>query len=117
MKINNKFRLIITQNLSSKINSNIDKALFKAFKNDSFPILRLYSWEDCITFGAGQSIDDYKQLQSDYKNNVSKRLTGGGVLFHGHDISYTILLNPNTIENRDVKRDIFFYLSIFIKIL
>ena len=32
MKINNKFRLIITQNLSSKINSNIDKALFKAFK-------------------------------------------------------------------------------------
>ncbi len=62
MKINNKFRLIITQNLSSKINSNIDKALFKAFKNDSFPILRLYSWEDCITFGAGQNIDDYKQI-------------------------------------------------------
>ena len=86
MKINNKFRLIITQNLSSKINSNIDKALFKTFKNDSFPILRLYSWEDCITFGAGQNIDDYKKLQSDYKNNVSKRLTGGGVLFHGHDI-------------------------------
>ena len=77
MKINNKFRLIITQNLSSKINSNIDKALFKAFKNNSFPILRLYSWEDCITFGAGQNIDDYKQLQSDYKNNVSTRLTGG----------------------------------------
>ena len=70
MKINNKFRLIITQNLSSKINSNIDKALFKAFKNNSFPILRLYSWENCITFGAGQNIDDYKQLQSDYKNNV-----------------------------------------------
>ena len=59
MKINNKFRLIITQNLSSKINSNIDRALFKAFKNDSFPILRLYSWEDCITFGAGQSIDGW----------------------------------------------------------
>lgn len=115
MKINNKFRLIITQNLSSKINSNIDKALFKAFKNDSFPILRLYSWEDCITFGAGQSIDDYKQLQSDYKNNVSKRLTGGGVLFHGHDISYTILLNPNTIENRDVKETYFFICQFLLK--
>ncbi len=115
MKINNKFRLIITQNLSSKINSNIDKALFKAFKNDSFPILRLYSWEDCITFGAGQNIDDYKQLQSDYKNNVSKRLTGGGVLFHGHDISYTILLNPNTIENRDVKETYFFICQFLLK--
>ena len=115
MKINNKFRLIITQNLSSKINSNIDKALFKAFKNDSFPILRLYSWENCITFGAGQSIDDYKQLQSDYKNNVSKRLTGGGVLFHGHDISYTILLNPNTIENRDVKETYFLLCQFLIR--
>ena len=115
MKINNKFRLIITQNLSSKINSNIDKALFKAFKNDSFPILRLYSWEDCITFGAGQSIDDYEKLQSDYKNNVSKRLTGGGVLFHGHDISYTILLNPNTIENRDVKETYFFICQFLLK--
>ncbi|TLT02658.1 lipoate--protein ligase family protein, partial [Aliarcobacter cibarius] len=31
MKFNNKFRLIISQNLSSKVNSNIDKALFKAF--------------------------------------------------------------------------------------
>ena len=49
------------QNLSSKINSNIDKALFKAFKNNSFPILRLYSWENCITFGAGQNIDDIEE--------------------------------------------------------
>ena len=115
MKINNKFRLIITQNLSSKINSNIDKALFKAFKNDSFPILRLYSWEDCITFGAGQNIEDYLNLQKEYKNNVSKRLTGGGVLFHGHDISYTILVNPNAIENRDVKETYFLLCQFLIK--
>ena len=81
----------------------------------TYPILRLYSWENCITFGVGQSIDDYKQLQSDYKNNVSKRLTGGGVLFHGHDISYTILLNPNTIENRDVKETYFFICQFLLK--
>jgi lipoate-protein ligase A len=115
MKFNNKFRLIITQNFSSKINSNIDKALFKAFDNDSLAILRVYSWEDSISFGVGQNIDDYSLLVNEYKNNVSKRLTGGGVLFHGHDISYTILLNPNIIENRDVKETYFLLCQFLIR--
>ncbi len=115
MKFNNKFRLIITQNLSSSINSNIDKALFKAFKNDSMPILRVYSWEDCVTLGAGQKLDDYEKLQTSYKNNISKRLTGGGVLFHGHDISYTILVNPNMIENKDVKETYFLICQFLLK--
>lgn len=115
MKFNNKFRLIITQNLSSSINSNIDKALFKSFKNDSIPVLRLYSWEDCVTLGAGQKLDDYEKLQNRYKNNISKRLTGGGVLFHGHDISYTILVNPNMIENKDVKETYFLICQFLLK--
>ncbi|MDX4060038.1 lipoate--protein ligase family protein [Aliarcobacter skirrowii] len=115
MKFNNKFRLIITQNLSSSINSNIDKALFKAFKNGSMPILRLYTWEDCVTLGAGQKLDDYEKLQTSYKNNISKRLTGGGVLFHGHDISYTILVNPNMIENKDVKETYFLICQFLLK--
>ncbi|MDX4037558.1 lipoate--protein ligase family protein [Aliarcobacter skirrowii] len=115
MKFNNKFRLIITQNLSSSINSNIDKALFESFKNDSIPVLRLYTWEDCVTLGAGQKLDDYEKLQTSYKNNISKRLTGGGVLFHGHDISYTILVNPNMIENKDVKETYFLICQFLLK--
>ncbi len=115
MKFNNKFRLIISQNLESKTNSNIDKALFKSFVNSNFPILRVYSWQDSISFGAGQNMEDYPDLLNNYKNNVSKRLTGGGVLFHGHDISYTILLNPNMIENRDVKETYFLLCQFLIK--
>ncbi|OCL96265.1 lipoate--protein ligase family protein [Aliarcobacter thereius] len=115
MKFKNKFRLIITQKLSSIINSNIDKTLFKNFKKNDLPILRLYSWEDCITFGAGQNLDDYKKLQDDYNNNVSKRVTGGGVLFHGHDISYTIVIDPEMINNKDVKETYFLLCQFLIK--
>lgn len=115
MKFNNKFRLIITQKLNAKVNSNIDKALFKTFSNNSLAILRLYSWEDGITFGAGQNIEDYSNLLKEYKDNVGKRVTGGGVLFHGHDISYTILVNPKTIENRDVKETYFLICQFLIK--
>ena len=97
MIFNNKFRLIISQNLSSNDNTNIDKALFKAFENGSLPILRLYSWQKSVTFGAGQNPSDYENLLKEYKNNFSKRITGGGVLFHGHDISYSLVL-PSTFS-------------------
>ncbi|WP_323592619.1 lipoate--protein ligase family protein [Aliarcobacter butzleri] len=103
MIFNNKFRLIISQNLSSNDNTNIDKALFKAFENGSLPILRLYSWQKSVTFGAGQNPSDYENLLKEYKNNFSKRITGGGVLFHGHDISYSLVLPSTFIDNRSVK--------------
>lgn len=103
MILNNKFRLIISQNLSSNDNTNIDKALFKAFENESLPILRLYSWQKSVTFGAGQNPSDYENLLKEYKNNFSKRITGGGVLFHGHDISYSLILPSSFIDNRSVK--------------
>lgn len=103
MIFNNKFRLIISQNLSSNDNTNIDKALFKAFENGSLPILRLYSWQKSVTFGAGQNPSDYENLLKEYKNNFSKRITGGGVLFHGHDISYSLVLPSIFIDNRSVK--------------
>jgi lipoate-protein ligase A len=103
MIFNNKFRLIISQNLSSNDNTNIDKALFKAFENGSLPILRLYSWQKSVTFGAGQNPSDYENLLKEYKNNFSKRITGGGVLFHGHDISYSLILPSTFIDNRSVK--------------
>lgn len=98
-----EFRLIITQNLSSKQNSAIDEALFKNFKIDSLPILRLYSWQNSISFGVGQNPDDYINLQKEYDFNFSKRITGGGVLFHGQDISYSVVIPANFIENRSVK--------------
>ncbi|MFW2306655.1 lipoate--protein ligase family protein [Aliarcobacter butzleri] len=95
--------MIISQNLSSNDNTNIDKALFKAFENESLPILRLYSWQKSVTFGAGQNPSDYENLLKEYKNNFSKRITGGGVLFHGHDISYSLILPSTFIDNRSVK--------------
>ena len=103
MIFNNKFRFIISQNLSAKANSTIDSALFKAFKKDSLPVLRLYSWENSITFGVSQNPSDYVTLLQEYKNNFAKRITGGGVLFHGHDISYSLIIPASYIEDKGVK--------------
>lgn len=103
MIFNNKFRFIISQNLSAKANSNLDNALFKAFNNDSLPVLRLYSWQNSITFGVSQNPSDYVTLLEEYENNFAKRITGGGVLFHGHDISYSLIIPATYIQNKGVK--------------
>jgi lipoate-protein ligase A len=103
MIFNNKFRFIISQDLSAKANSNLDNALFKAFNKDSLPVLRLYSWENSITFGVSQNPSDYVTLLEEYENNFAKRITGGGVLFHGHDISYSLIIPATYIQDKGVK--------------
>jgi len=103
MIFHNEFRLLISYNNSAKVNSNIDNALFKNFKINNLPILRIYSWQNSITFGAGQNPQEYQNLIKEYKNNYSKRITGGGVLFHGHDISYSFIAPAKLIDNKNVK--------------
>jgi lipoyl(octanoyl) transferase len=98
-----EYRLIISQNLSSNLNSNIDKKLFKEFKKDDLPIFRVYSWQRSISFGAGQDPNDYQNLLKKYENNYSKRATGGGVLFHGHDISYSLVIPSSFVKEKSVK--------------
>jgi len=103
MIFNNKFRLIKSENLSAKANTCLDSALFKTFNKDSLPVLRIYSWQTSVTFGLSQNPNDYVTLLKDYKNNFAKRITGGGVLFHGHDISYSLIIPSSYIENKSVK--------------
>ena len=35
---------------------------------------------------------------------IQKRITGGGVLFHGHDISYSLLLSNDEFTGLSVKQ-------------
>ena len=40
----------------------------------------------------------------EYKHNFSKRMTGGGVLFHGHDISYSLIIPNSFMKELSVKQ-------------
>ena len=99
-----KYRLILTNNNSAKMNMAIDKALTISYEKDDTPILRLYTWEKSFTVGLGQDLEHYNDLKNLYKNNCSKRITGGGVLFHGHDISYSLILSNSELGNLNVKQ-------------
>ncbi|MFV0562795.1 lipoate--protein ligase family protein [Malaciobacter mytili] len=101
---NKKFRLIVSNKQNTKVNMSIDKALASCFKENDLPILRLYTWENSFTVGLSQKCEDYKEFINEYKNNCAKRITGGGVLFHGHDLSYSLVLPSNDFEGLSVKQ-------------
>ena len=100
---NIKFRLITSNTKSAKMNMAIDKALVKSFEIGDMPILRFYSWEQSFTLGISQKIENYLDLLS-LNKNYAKRITGGGVLFHGHDISYCLIIPVSYMNHLNVKQ-------------
>lgn len=103
---NKKFRLIFSNTLSARENMAIDEALIASFEKDSLPIFRVYDWEKSFTIGVAQDfskIPNFEEKES-YKSNHAKRITGGGILFHGHDISYSLLLPTSYMKDMTVKQ-------------
>lgn len=100
--MNKKFRLIVSNQNSAKLNMATDEALAVSFEPTDTPILRLYTWEKSFTIGVGQKISQYEYLE-EYNKNYAKRITGGGVLFHGHDLSYSIIVSPTYLDGLNVK--------------
>lgn len=99
-----KFRFIKTDALDAVHNMAIDKALALSYKKDNLPIFRLYTWQQSFTIGASQTLDDYNTKFEEFKNSGAKRMTGGGILFHGHDVSYSLILPNSEFENLSVKK-------------
>lgn len=99
------FRLILSGTLSARENMAIDKALFENFSNTGEPVLRIYTWQKSFTFGISSEIakvKDKKELLP-YGSNYAKRMTGGGILFHGNDISYSLVIPSSYMHGLNVK--------------
>lgn len=97
------FRVINSKKSNAKNNMASDDALLSCFKNDDFGILRVYSWEKSFTIGISQKFENYS-FTHEYKDNFAKRITGGGVLFHGHDISYSLVIPTQVLEDLSIKQ-------------
>lgn len=96
------FRVIQHESLSAKENMAIDDALLSSYEENDDAIFRLYSWENSFTIGVSQKFENYP-ITSVYKGNYAKRITGGGVLFHGHDLSYSLVIPTSLLEGFNIK--------------
>ena len=75
-------------------NMAVDQALLESATRLSAPILRFYSWnEPCASLGYFQCYNEISQLTA--IRPLVRRPTGGGLVHHGHDWTYSVVFPPN----------------------
>lgn len=80
-------RLIVEEGYSPAENMARDEALFRKFSDDGEPVWRIYTWErPAVTFGR---LQPYPVENATVP--VVRRLTGGGVVPHGADLTYCVV--------------------------
>ena len=95
-------RLLIMGKNCAAMNMAIDEAILIAQKDQPNPTLRFYDWEiPAFSFGYFQDINsevDVKACCLD-KIELVKRMTGGGTVVHGWDLTYTLILPRHARES------------------
>lgn len=93
--MNTIWRLLDTGKNNPYINMAIDEALAINLDKDGVPILRFYDWtEPAISIGYSQKVNDVLNLELCRKDSIPfvRRITGGGVVFHGMSFTYSIII-------------------------
>lgn len=94
-------RLIQSGLSDAATNMAIDEALFLAHKeNITPPTLRLYGWKPyALSIGISQDPSLVLNLAACAEKNIRfvRRPTGGGVLYHGFELTYSLVLSQRDL--------------------
>lgn len=98
-------------------NMAVDEVLLNDLENIDLPILRLYTWERSLSFGRFSDIQKSIDIESVQNKKISyvRRMSGGGVLVHDKDISYSLVLPKKLLENIGVKESYRYFCGFLIK--
>jgi len=80
--------------MSAADNMALDAAILSRYLEEDIPVLRLYRWAGpSFTYGVSQDPKEEIDLLMCAKDGigVAGRMTGGGVLFHNDDITYSFV--------------------------
>jgi lipoate-protein ligase A len=112
------WRLIDTGPLSGPENMAIDAALLDCFvPGESLPVLRLYGWEPpAFSYGRFQRVADIIDLEKCRENGIAvvRRITGGGVIYHAAELTYSLACPTDFVGNCRSVKDAFFHLTSFL---
>ena len=98
------WRFIDTGINCASLNMAFDEALLDSFKENEIPLLRFYGWKPSLSFGRFSKVYNNIDLEKLKSISYARRITGGGILLHGGDISYTIILPKSSLGDMGVKK-------------
>jgi len=112
------WRLIDDGPLSGAENMAIDEALLRSFDPaTSLPVLRLYGWSPPALslgrFQKGAEVLDLERCRSEAVPIV-RRITGGGVIYHADELTYSIVCAPEQMPPASSVKDSFRVLTGFL---
>jgi lipoyl(octanoyl) transferase len=113
-----RWRFLDTGNGNPYVNMAVDEALMLAYDPCySLPVLRIYGWLPA-SFSIGYSQDPVVELDLERcrKNGMLfvRRMTGGGVIFHGRGLTYSIVCSEHDIAKRCFAKEAYRFLCSFI---
>ena len=88
-------RLLKMQASSAAMNMAVDEAMLLSQKEQPKPALRFYTWSSAaFSFGYFQDIAAEVDVAACRADGIElvKRMTGGGTVVHGWDLTYTLIL-------------------------
>jgi lipoate-protein ligase A len=89
-----EFRLIRSSSLGALRNMALDEIIYRRYLGDGVGVLRLYRFaKPAFTYGFRQEPKDLLDLAACSADGVevAKRITGGGLLFHDDEITYSFV--------------------------
>ena len=89
------WRLINTGQNNAAMNMAIDEAMLLTQKANLQPTLRFYGWlQPAFSFGYFQRLSDEVNISACTAHGIElvRRMTGGGTVVHGWDVTYTIVV-------------------------
>ena len=112
------WRLIVTTPLSGAENMAIDEALLRSFDPIlSPPVLRLYGWNPpALSLGRFQKAAEVLDLERCRDDGIAvvRRMTGGGVIYHADELTYSLVCAPAQIPPASSIKDSFRVLTGFL---
>lgn len=108
-----KWRFIDSETQCASWNMAIDETLLNTYDTTCLPIFRLYSWKQSLSFGRFSKIEKNINLSKLDNLSYARRVTGGGILIHDCDISYTLILPKTYVKEYGVKKS-YSYLCSFL---
>ncbi|MBD3246070.1 MAG: lipoate--protein ligase family protein [Candidatus Omnitrophica bacterium] len=111
------WRLILSGRSDAARNMAVDEALLENYRRTGHPVFRVYGWSPpAFSLGVAQNAEQSLYLKRCRQAGVMvvRRMTGGGVLFHGPDISYSIVCAAADIGGMTSVRESFRRLCAFL---
>ena len=100
-----KWRFLDTGHDNCHSNMAIDEAMFFEYASGNIPpTLRIYSWNPpALSLGHVQDPKRELNLSNCQKEDISfvRRITGGGVIFHHNELTYSIVCSLDDIKAQD----------------